>query len=284
MKLPRINPLLAKELRLRMRTWRTFAMVSLYLLGLGGFALIYFAAMFSTVRMGYGSLATVGRSMFVFLAIIQFVLVMFTAPALVGNAISGERERQTFDLLACTQLTPWGIVLGKLTAALSAVVLLIVASLPLYGFVFLMGGISPQELAVLFITFFLTALFAGCWAMMFSSLLRRTVSSIIASYALTLFFMGGTLILALLVSQIFNAGSGSVLVYPLIILNPLVFFEWVFPEEVGTVLSALLSNYPFSTSWLKFAHLALLVNSAFAFICLWISTRLVNPLRGRRKS
>ena len=106
MQMPRINPLLAKELRIRMRTWRTFAMISLYLLGLGIFALIYFSAVFSMVRMGYESLAEMGRGLFAFLAFLQSALVVFTGPALVGNAISGERERQTFDLLACTQLTP----------------------------------------------------------------------------------------------------------------------------------------------------------------------------------
>ena len=109
MQMPRINPLLAKELRIRMRTWRTFAMISLYLLGLGGFALIYFSAVFSMVRMGYESLAEMGRGLFAFLAFLQSALVVFTVPALVGNAVSGERERQTFDLLACTQLTPRGL-------------------------------------------------------------------------------------------------------------------------------------------------------------------------------
>jgi len=177
----RISPLLAKELRIRMRTWRTFALVSLYLLGLGGFAMMFFSSSFYSVRMGYGSLSEVGRGLFSFLSVLQYILVAFTVPALVGNSISGERERQTFDLLACTQLTPLGIVLGKLTAALSAVVLLIVASLPLYGFVFLMGGVSPGEVAVLFMIFLLSAFFAGCWSLMFSSLFRRTVSSIIAS-------------------------------------------------------------------------------------------------------
>lgn len=282
MQMPRINPLLAKELRIRMRTWRTFAFVSLYLLGLGGFALIFFAALFSQVRMGYETLAGVGRGMFAFLAILQFSLVAFTVPALVGNAVSGERERQTFDLLACTQLTPWGIVLGKLTAALSVVVLLMVASLPLYGFVFLMGGVSPGELVVLFLIMLLAAFFVGCWAMMFSSLFRRTVSSIIASYALTLFLMGGTFILASLI-EIISYSGGSVLTYPLLILNPLVLFECVFPAEGGDFLGVILYNYPFTTSWLKYWHLALLANGAFAAFCLWISSRAVNPLRGRRK-
>ena len=279
MQMPRINPLLAKELRIRMRTWRTFAMISLYLLGLGGFALIYFSAVFSMVRMGYESLAEMGRGLFAFLAFLQSALVVFTVPALVGNAVSGERERQTFDLLACTQLTPWGIVLG-LTAALSAGAV-DGQSAPVW--LCLPMGRFPAELAVLFLAQLLTAFFTGCWALMFSSLFRRTVSAIIASYALTLFLAGGTLILSVLIAEIFWTGSGSVLAYPLLILNPLVFFEWVFPEPVGDILSFVLYKYPFANSWLKFSHLALLANIAFALLCLWIASLAVNPLRGKRK-
>ena len=102
----RINPLLAKELRIRMRTWRTFAMVSLYLLGLGGFALLFFSAMFSTVRMGYDSLSELGRAMFAFLAFLQSSLVIFFGARPVGQ----RRQRRTgapdFDLWPATQLTP----------------------------------------------------------------------------------------------------------------------------------------------------------------------------------
>jgi ABC-type transport system involved in multi-copper enzyme maturation permease subunit len=276
----RINPLLNKELRIRMRTWRTFALVSLYLLGLGGFALLFFSAQFSAVRMGYNSLSTIGQGLFAFLALFQFVLVVFSVPALVGNAISGERERQTFDLLICTQLTPFGIVLGKLTAALSAVVLLMLASLPLYGFVFLMGGASPGELLNLFLIFLFTALFTGCWSLMFSSLFKRTVSAIIASYALTLLLFGGTLIIALFLSQVFYRTSLTMPVYLLLVLNPLSLFEWLYPEVVGDIVSSLVRTHVMPG---RFSLISLLVNIVAGALCLWIATRAVNPLRGKRR-
>jgi len=278
----RINPLLNKELRIRMRTWRTFALVSLYLLGLGGFSLLYFAGSFFGVEAGYTTLASVGQGMFSFLSVLQLVLVVFLVPALTGNAISGERERQTFDLLACTQLSPWGIVLGKLAAALSAVVLLIIASLPLYGFVFLMGGVSPVQLLILFAILLVTAFFSGCWALMFSSLLRRTVTSILASYALTLFIFGGTVILSVLIMAL-AGGQSSIVSHLLLLFNPLNFFEWLYPDALESTLSSLMYNYPFSWTWLKFWHLSLLVNIAFAGLCLWISTRAVNPLLGKKR-
>jgi ABC-type transport system involved in multi-copper enzyme maturation permease subunit len=276
---------MAKELRIRMRTWRTFALVGLYLLGLGGIGLIFFTAQFHSVRMGYGSLYDVGQQMFAFLAVLQFVLVYFAVPALTANSVSGERERQTFDLLACTQLSPVGIVAGKLASALSAVVLLIVSSLPLYGFVFLMGGVSPRDLSVLMGILLVTTIIAGCWSLMFSSILKRTVSAVVASYALNLFLIGGTLIIATLVTEIFYRSQTTVPAYLLLLLNPLSLFEWLYPEQLLDMIRELSQrNYPYSISWLKFWHLSLLVNSVLAALCLWVSTRAVNPLRaGRRK-
>ena len=281
----RINPLLAKELRIRMRTGRTFALVSLYLLGLGGISMIFFASQFYTVRMGYGSLYDIGLQMFVFLAILQFVLVFFAVPALTANSVSGERERQTFDLLACTQLSPIGIVFGKLTAALSAVILLIIASLPLYGFVFLMGGVSPRDLFILMAILLITAVIAGCWSLMFSSIFKRTVSAVVASYALSLFLLGGTIIIAALVTQIFYRSQTTVPAYLLLLVNPMSIFEWLYPQAVLEMLRELSNRaYPFSASWLKFWHISLLVNSALAALSLWLATRAVNPLQsGKRK-
>lgn len=276
----RINPLLGKELRIRMRTWRTFALVSLFLLGLGGFALLFFTAQYMTVRSGYGSLAEVGKAMFIFLSLFQFILVAFAVPALAGNAVSGERERQTFDLLACTQLTPFGIVVGKLTSALSAVVLLLIASLPLYGFVFLMGGVSPGELLVLYLILLLTAVFAGCWSMMFSSLMKRSISSIVASYAVTLFMTGGIFIIFILLAQLMFVFQLKGPFYILLFLTPLSMYEWLYPEAVSEVLSAF-TNYSLSTGWAGVISLA--VNAALAAFCLWIATRAVNPLRAGKR-
>lgn len=277
----RINPLLAKELRIRMRTWRTFALVSLFLLGLGGFALLFFSAQYMTVRSGFGNLSNVGQSMFAFLSVFQFILVAFTVPALAGNSVSGERERQTFDLLACTQLTPLGIVTGKLTSALSAVILLLVASLPLYGFVFLMGGVSPGELFTLYGILLLTALFAGCWSLMFSALLKRSIASIVASYALTLFLTGGIFVLFMILAQVMFALQMQGPIYIPLFFTPISMYEWLYPDLVEELLT-IMPNYSLDTGWL--GVISLLVNIVIAGFCLWIAARAVNPLRtGKRR-
>lgn len=273
-----INPLLGKELRIRMRNWRTFGMISLYLLVLGGFSVLFFL---SNYYLGVGSLADVGRNMFSFLAVVQHILVIFLVPSLVGNAISGEKERQTIDLLTCTQLTPFRIVIGKLTAALSTVVLLIFASLPLYGFVFLLGGVSPLEVLKLFLITLVGSLFVGCWTLLFSSLLKRTVAAIVTGYAVVLFCLGGSAILfSLLASLFYNTAGATSYLFIILAINPLSLLGWLFPDFFSGVFSLL------SPSWgqwgLQLWHVAFLVQGGLAAVSLWLATRAVNPLKSNR--
>lgn len=277
----RINPLLSKELRIRMRNWRTFGMISLYLLALAGFTVLFFLSSFTMIREGYSSMAEVGRNLFTFLAIVQFVIVSLLVPSLVGNAISGERERQTIDLLTCTQLSSFGIVIGKLAAALSTVVLLIVASLPLYGFIFLLGGVSLLEVLILFLVILGVAFLVGCWSLMFSALFKRTVAAIVASYGFILFLFGGSTVLFALLINIFYSSSGGApsILTVIVASNPLSHLGWIFPHFFQDLLFALDSNFLGLELW----HIALLLQTGMAGISLLLATNTVNPLKGNKR-
>src|SRR5438093_9090140 len=78
---------------------------------------------------GFGSQGTnYGQFLFLFLVIFQVVLLAFITPALTAGAISGERERQTLDLLFVTPIAPFSIIWGKLLASMSFVALLLIIS------------------------------------------------------------------------------------------------------------------------------------------------------------
>lgn len=283
MRIP-INPLLAKELRLRMRTWRSFAMVSLYLLVLGGLGLAFYAAITQSIRHGFGDLVQAGRQLFIYLAMLQFGLVFFLVPGITAGSITNERERQTFDLLVCTQLTPFGIIRGKLASALSIVFLLILASLPLYSIVFLLGGVALSEVITLFVIFLFTALIYASFAMMFSALFKRTMAAIVASYALSLFLAWGLAMLVAALLGIFYRGTGSFFGQWLLLVHPAATLEWLFPVEGGELISFMNGGrYPLP-GFLRFWHLAALVQAALASLALFVATRAVNPLQAGRRS
>lgn len=288
----RINPLLAKELRLRMRTWRSFAVVSLYLLALGGFCLFFFASFTSNLRHGYQDPSDVGQNMFYALTFLQCGLLYFLLPGLTANVISGERESQTFDLLVCTQLTPMNIVLGKLTASLSTMLLLIIASLPLYSIVFLLGGVSPAEIAILIAIMVISAFNYGSYYLYLSSLFQRSSIAVLAGYALALFLSGGTLLInGLYAALVGGRGYPGLPLYYLLLFNPLALLEWLFPEPGQEIVGQLMemasrsASYPLTgpLSWLRFWHVALLVHVVLAIVALRAASRLVDPLHAEKK-
>jgi ABC-2 type transport system permease protein len=98
------NPLIVKDAVSRMRTWRAPVILTVYLGLLGAFGYTVFVmATVLTPAQRTGS-AQIGASVFTSLAFIQLSLVSLFAPALAAGAISGERERQTFDVLLVSRL------------------------------------------------------------------------------------------------------------------------------------------------------------------------------------
>ncbi|MGE5703128.1 MAG: ABC transporter permease, partial [Clostridia bacterium] len=151
------NPLIVKEMRERFRSKKSFWILGLYLFVMGAILLgfIYVDQLEKRVTPGEN------RNWFILIAAVQYGMICFLAPALSAGTISGERERQTLHVLLTTQLTPLSIVVSKLFTSLAFMSVLILASLPLYSFVFLFGGISPQQLATLVLFFAVNMLFFG---------------------------------------------------------------------------------------------------------------------------
>ncbi len=177
------NPIVAKEYRTRMRTWRSPFAITLYIVLLGGIAWAIFTALSLTATSQFGGSPTnYGQELFTFLILFQVALLAFITPALTAGSISGERERQTIDLLFVTPIRPFSIIWGKLLASLSFVALLLVISVPIFSLVFLFGGIELDQMVYSFAVTAMTALTLGFIGVAFSTLFRRTLVATVAAY------------------------------------------------------------------------------------------------------
>ncbi len=185
------NPIVAKELRSRTRTWRSPVTIGLYVFLLGLVAYVYFRLLSSQVLNGGYMNPQVGLQIFSILGIFQLLLVAFVTPSLTAGVISGERERQTLDLLLVTRLSASSIILGKLFSAIGFVLLLIVASVPVYSLVFLFGGVSPRELLMTLAVYLVTAVAYATIGLFCSTLFRRTQAATILAYALVFVLVFG---------------------------------------------------------------------------------------------
>jgi ABC-type transport system involved in multi-copper enzyme maturation permease subunit len=187
------NPIVAKEYRSRMRTWRAPVAMMIYILLIAGLGYAIFSSMASSAS-GFGAQApNYGQILFAYLVVFQMILITFVTPGLTAGAISSERERQTIDLLFVTRIAPFSIIWGKLLASMSFVVLLLLLSAPIFSLVFLFGGVELDQILYVFIVTIVAALTLGLMGIAFSTLLRRTLAATIATYVGAFLLLFGTL-------------------------------------------------------------------------------------------
>ncbi len=187
-----INPIVEKDLKIKMRGWKSPLLVTLYL-GFLGFLIFtfFFDSMYSTYNYFNPRIMT---EAFNVIAAFQLGMIAIITPALTASAISGERERKTLDLLLCTDYSTLKIIIGKVVASIAHVLLLVTASLPIMSTVFLFGGVRISDIIILFVLYLATALMIASFGIFFSTIFKRSAVSMIATYIMIMFLFFGTLI------------------------------------------------------------------------------------------
>ena len=197
------NPLLVKELRSRMRGARAFGLLTLYLLLLSCVAsAIYYSSSQSMVLTGRANTAPVGKSVFYGIGLLEIFLVALFTPSLTSAAISGEKDRKTFELLRTTLLSARRIVTGKLSSALIYILLLILAAIPFESLAFILGGVTLVELGLAVLIMVATAISFAVIGLYFSSLARRTRASTILTNTVVLLLVVGLPLIAVLIATL----------------------------------------------------------------------------------
>ncbi len=210
----RTNPVMLKELRERMRGARAFAVISVYLGLMSAFTVLLYMAYSPFIRGVFSSVTgELGRILFAGVVGIELVLIIFIAPAFTAGAVTGERERKTYDLLQITLLPRPSFIIGKLESALGYILLLLLAAIPLQSIAFLFGGVSETELLLSFAILAVTAITLGTVGLFFSTLAERTLTASVRSYtfafALILAIPAGGGVLLSLINGFFLSRSGT---------------------------------------------------------------------------
>jgi ABC-type transport system involved in multi-copper enzyme maturation permease subunit len=189
-----IGGVATKELRGRMRGWRAFAILTVYLAALAGVVfLVYLGIRQSSTNGGSATtLSSAGSGIFQVLMVLQLILVVFLAPASTSGAISLEREKQTLDLLAATPVPSLAVVIGKLVSALGFMLLQVIASLPLVAIVFVFGGVAPDDLLRAYLVLLISGFGFGCIGIAFSAIVRRSQTASVLTWLSALVLTFGT--------------------------------------------------------------------------------------------
>lgn len=279
-----INPVLLKELKVKMRGWRAAAIVSVYLAIL---AAVTVFLMIAASRDMYASIVDPNLTMnfYITLAIFQFAIIIFIIPALTTGAISGEREKQTLDLLLTTRLSTFSIIIGKLFASLSHILLLIVASLPIFSIIFMYGGISFFELIQLIGFYIVTAVMVGSIGIFFSTFFKKTTAANVMTYAVLAFMLVGTILLTLFYMEVILEKYDRNTVVQLMYINPATGFGSLIWEQIGRgefdYLPGIYMKRNMSVL-LKPWMVNIVFDLALSSLLIWLSAMKLNPIKRRK--
>ncbi|MFR5601859.1 MAG: ABC transporter permease [Lachnospiraceae bacterium] len=188
----KMNPICKREMTVSSRSFRLPLIIILFNSILALAALLNMYSTISQVRLTAEIQYSNFLELYVFVATIEFILLLFIMPALTSGSISGERERQTLDLMLTTNMKPVDIVIGKLTASFTQIFLLVISSFPLIALVFVYGGITEKDLGILLLCYITAALFAGSIGICSSSLFKRSTIATVVSYASIIVVVAGT--------------------------------------------------------------------------------------------
>lgn len=177
------NPIIIKELRSRMRGGRAFVTLTIILLALGVISYLLYRMVMA--QMQYTLLPAspqIGQALFTGLAFFVLMMICAVTPAVTAGAISGEKEKLTYEMLVATPLRPVSLLWGKLISAMSYVFILIFAAIPLFSLVFTFGGVAVRDMLKAVLVLVVVAAMLGVIGLFFSALLGRSGRATVVSY------------------------------------------------------------------------------------------------------
>lgn len=177
------NPVLQRELLTNLRANRSFVLMLFYQLALASVLLVAYP---SGQRIDLSADSSVALQLVDFFFLGQYILASLMAPTFASGAISGEKERKTYEMLLASPLHPWAIVLGKMVASLTHLVVLIVASLPIIMLALPLGGVSIWEVLAAYLWLMISVILFGSIGLACSCRFRRTASSQVVTYLIIL--------------------------------------------------------------------------------------------------
>lgn len=193
------NPVLTKEMRVRMRGSRAYWVLSGYLTFLSLILFFNYYHWWDNAYNagGFSSSARIGQEIFYWISITQAFLILFITPAITSSAITIEKEQRTLEMLKMTRLSRDSIILGKILSCVGFVTLLILSSLPLTSICFFLGGVSPDQVVSSYLLILSGCLLTASIGIVWSTLCSSSSLSIAATYATLLITL---LLMAILIA------------------------------------------------------------------------------------
>ncbi len=185
------GPIFAREALTTPRQFRHFLVRAGYIAAL--FLLMFTAGQ---VTFGWqqtrtvGDLARFGALVFQVFSLVQLSLVLFFALLFVANNVSQEKDRRTMILLLMTDMRDHELVLGKLSASLLNVIIMLGISIPAFALLHLLGGVMLSQIFWAIGICTAAAIAAGSWGALVAFWREKTFQTLAISMLGLVLFIG----------------------------------------------------------------------------------------------
>jgi ABC-type transport system involved in multi-copper enzyme maturation permease subunit len=177
------NPVLQRELLVNLRMTRAFVLLFAYV---GLLGLVVYAAWPGEQRIDLSGESRATRDLVNMFFLGQYVLMALMAPSFAAGAITGEKERKTYEMLLASPMRPGAIVMGKLLAALAHLAVLVFSSLPIVMLCLPLGGVHYSEVLGTYVAMAASVVTFGMISLAASAYFRRTIAAQVVSYLMIL--------------------------------------------------------------------------------------------------
>lgn len=290
MKLLFKNPILRKELQISSRSVKIPLVIMGYNLLLALMAIIAIAITNAASLWGtydYSALSGV----FPFIVCAEVGMIMLFVAIITGGSISGEREKQTLEVMLTTPMTPLSIAVGKMGAVIVKIMMFVISSIPILSIAFVLGGLSWLALLEFVGLTVFISIYVGSIGVFCSSLVKKSMLAMLLTILIGAAISILVLIIGIVVFSVHSALSVrfpdlSVGGWPLLFLfTPIsVFVDFIARVVNAEGLAGMLdtnNNIPSIVIWLSrfWTILGIGVNTGVAALFLWLSTIAIGKVK-----
>ncbi len=282
------NPIIRKELKLAVRSKKMLWGLIAY----EGILIYIFSKALSALRRMPVDMYQdfFGNLIVPLIMLAQIGMTALAIPVMTASSISGEKERQTLDIMLTTCLSPMEIVFGKVFSAVVELMLYAAAGIPITALVYVRGGLSWWKLLLFLVVIFVFAVFSGSIGVFCSAVSRNSVTSILRTFGLCFAICFLTCMPEVMVTGIIrnNMHYDSLL---FLLLNPIVFLEEFFMLSISGYSLFSGDQYSFNSSdgfftqlfaygplWCILSGVCLL---GLSLLFMYLAARKIDPLAGK---
>ena len=209
---------------------------------------------------------------------IEFGSIFFIVPALTVGTVAGEREKRTLDLLLVSKLSPFHIICGKMSYAVTIIFILIVSDFPLTAMVAVTHSIEMKIQWQLLILLLVTSLYIASIGVFFSTIKKSTIAATLWTYGVIVLITIGTIVIynlngyVLEDMKVHSANEFNVVYYSFL-FNPLATYVYMFSStRPGTISNWIPTNM--KNNWVE---LSIFFQLAISVVLLGVSAIHLDP-------